>query len=254
MMSPNPRQSVWLPLQQLRPDAEFRLICFPHAGAGANIFHSWSNAYGPRTSVCAVELPGRWSRHREPALKNLLQLVDAAMVGLEHVLHGRFALFGYSYGALVAFELARALRRRGAAAPEHLFIAARSAPQLGMRNSPIHALPDAGFLQEMDRRYGGIPDAIRREPDLLALVLPVMRADLTAVETYRYSPEPPLDIPITVFGGKDDRGLTTETAEAWREQTTSGFEFHILPGDHFVLNRSGAAVQQIIQRAIHTAA
>lgn len=245
--------SAWLPLPQRCPDADLRLVCFPHAGAGANIFGTWADAFSPSIAVCSVEYPGRWSRQREPALRSLSALVDSAAVGLRDVLHGRFAFFGYSFGGLVSFELARALRRAGLPAPEHVFAAATAAPQLRREHLPIHHLADDAFLVEIERRYGAFPAEIRSEPLLLAAVLPALRADLTAFETYEYKHEKPLEIPITTFMGSADLSLAPQHIESWRTMTSAAFSSHVLPGDHFVLNRSASMVQNIIRAGVFEA-
>jgi medium-chain acyl-[acyl-carrier-protein] hydrolase len=106
----------------------------------------------------------------------------------------------------------------------------------------LHALPEARFLEEVGARYGGIPDAVLSEPELLALLLPTLRADLEAVETYRYEPEPPLDVPISAFGGHGDPWANLNELEAWRDETSASFSVTRFPGGHFYLDGSAPAL------------
>lgn len=209
------------------------LFCFPHAGGSAAVFRSWPKAL-TAVDVRAVQLPGRGGRLGDRPFARVRELAVAACDGLAaHLDDEPFALFGHSFGALVAFELARELRRRGGPAPVHLFVSARRGPRLPDPAPPMHGLPDARLLAEVRTRYGGIPEAVLQEPELLALLLPALRADLEALETYHYEPEAPLAVPISAFGAFDDPWATLEELEAWRDETLATFTVTRFPGGHF---------------------
>jgi medium-chain acyl-[acyl-carrier-protein] hydrolase len=146
-----------------------------------------------------------------------------------------FAFFGHSMGALISFELARHLRRIHYPGPAQLFISAHRAPQLPDSNSPLHDLPDSALIDALSR-LGGTPQAILQHTELMNVMLPILRADLTLCETYVYISEPPLDCPIAVFGGEQDSMVSTQELQEWRNQTRSAFTLHMLPGDHFFLH------------------
>ncbi len=186
--------------------------------------------------VCAVQLPGRSNRFREPPLRRLADLIPAALEGLRPYLERPFAFFGHSMGALVAFELTRELRRQGAPLPVALFASAHEAPHRPPPLPPVTHLSDREFVEEVGRRFGGIPAEVLAEPELLDLVVPVLRADIGVLEGYRYLAEEPLDCAISSFGGALDSHLTREDAEAWREHTRGAFRLRILPGGHFFLD------------------
>jgi medium-chain acyl-[acyl-carrier-protein] hydrolase len=146
-----------------------------------------------------------------------------------------FAFFGHSMGALISFELARHLRRIHYPGPAQLFISAHRAPQLPDSNSPLHDLPDSALIDALSR-LGGTPQAILQHTELMNVMLPILRADLTLCETYVYTAESPLDCPIAVFGGEQDSMVSTQELREWRYQTRSACTLHILPGDHFFLH------------------
>ena len=194
-----------------------RLFCLPYAGGGASMFRDWPAALPRALDLRPVRLPGREDRLREPPHTSLPALVDEVAGAIGPLLDWRFALFGHSMGALVAFELAREVRRRGAA-PQWLFVAGCRAPHR-LAPSGLSGLPDARFVSALNLKYGGIPDAFLNAPELLEFFLPVVRADLSLVDSYCYQPEPPLDCPISGFGGIDDPNVGRDELRAWREHT-----------------------------------
>jgi medium-chain acyl-[acyl-carrier-protein] hydrolase len=159
-----------------------------------------------------------------------------------------FAFFGYSLGARVAFELARALRRHSQTLPVHLLLAACPAPQLPPR-PPLHTLPRDAFLAELDQR-NGIPAEVLAEPELLELLLPMVRADFTLYETAVYHEETPLSSPITTFGGTKDPIVSPAALSAWSIQTTGPFQHVLFPGDHFFLRTAQKQLLRAIKAAL----
>jgi len=234
-------------LRSPRPSpGRLRLFCLPYAGGGAAAYRAWADGLPPEIEVCRIELPGRGSRFAEPRFKSAAELVRAAADGLRPHLDPPFALFGHSMGALLAFELARELRRRGRPLPALLLVAGHEAPQCPDPDPPLSHLPDSEFVEEIRRRYDGIPAEVLAEPELLDLLLPVLRDDVALLERYRYSEEPPLDCPISCLGGEEDRRVSRESLEAWRDQTVRSFALRLIPGGHFFIESARAAVLRAV--------
>jgi medium-chain acyl-[acyl-carrier-protein] hydrolase len=145
-----------------------------------------------------------------------------------------FAFFGHSVGALVVFELARALRKQYGREPVHLFVSGHYAPHLLDPDPPICGLPDPEFVEQISR-YNGMPQQVLDSAELMQLLMPILRADLLVNETYAYTDEPPLACPIAAFAGSRDRKMSRESLEAWRAHTTSVFSPSMFEGDHFFL-------------------
>jgi surfactin synthase thioesterase subunit len=143
----------------------------------------------------------------------------------------------------VAFELARHFRRSGAALPGHLFVSGRQAPHLPDPVPRIPDLSDEQFIRELQRCYGGVPDAIARDPQIRSVFLPTIRADLELVYTYVHEPGPPLPCGISVFGGTQDN-LSRADLEGWQSHTAGEFRLHLLEGDHFFVTSQTEAVLQ----------
>lgn len=227
--------SPWLIRHVARSGANARLFCFPHAGVGASTYRLWGRALPESVEVVAVQLPGRENRLQEPAVPSIVDLVQGLLPALQPELDRPFAFFGHSMGAVLATETALALQTRGGPGPAHLFVSARRPPHLPPIERPFHALPDDAFLAEVQARYGGMPPEILAEKDLLALLLPALRADIRALELHRPASSAQLACPLTVFGGTEDRLVPREHLDAWRGLTTGPFRLRLFPGGHFYL-------------------
>jgi medium-chain acyl-[acyl-carrier-protein] hydrolase len=187
----------------------------------------------------AVSLPGRESRLREPPFTRVRSLVDALVPDVAPLLDAPCAIFGHSLGAIVGFELARALRDRTGVEPVHLFVSACRAPDDGDPRKPLHRLTRPELVRELRRLDGFDPEVLGND-ELLDLVLPALRADLAMLDTYRYDAGAPLECPITTFAGMDDTHAPPERVLAWRRHTTTSFTLRAYPGGHFFL-REGAS-------------
>ena len=222
----------WLIGHRPNHDARLRLFCFPYAGGGAQFFHTWSTRLPEWVEICPLQLPGRGSRSLERPFTRLGLLTQAIAQALQSYLDRPFALFGHSMGAIISFELARELRRLKIPQPVHLFVSGRNAPQLRNEKLLTYNLPIPEFLEEL-RRLNGTPQEVLENWELMEFMMPLLRADFELVQTYKYTPEAPLDFPITVFSGLQDREVSQEGLAAWQEQTSSRFTQRIMAGDHF---------------------
>jgi medium-chain acyl-[acyl-carrier-protein] hydrolase len=158
-----------------------------------------------------------------------------------------YAFWGHSMGALISFELARELRRRGRAQPRALLVSGSKAPQVRESDPPIFNLPEPEFLAEL-RRLNGTPTEMLRDPETVKLFMPTTRADFQVVDTYLYQPEDPLACPIYAYGGLQDPYVPAESLSAWRKQTSSKFKARMLPGDHFFIHSSTEALFDALRR------
>jgi medium-chain acyl-[acyl-carrier-protein] hydrolase len=216
----------------LRPHGRVRILCLPHAGSGASAYRPWSERLSPEIEVWSAQLPGREDRIRDPPFVRLQPMVEELASMLSPQLDIPLAFFGHSMGALVAFELARLLRRQRGWTPAMLFVAAYRAPHLPDPDPPIHRLPDDLFVTMVQRLNGAASEALEH-PELRPLLLPSLRADLAVCETYEYLDEPQLDCPIAAFGASDDARVGREQLLPWAAHTRGAFTLQMFPGNHF---------------------
>lgn len=236
----------WIICPNPNPQARLRLFCFPYAGGGAAAYHPWAKLLPSDVELYAIRLPGRESRMREAPYVRLAPLVEDLAEVLSPYLDEPFVFFGHSMGALIAFELARHLRRQNMTQPLHLFASGHRAPQIPDPDPPLYQLPDAEFVKEMRERYNGIPQPILDSNELLQLFLPVIRSDVTILDTYHYTDEALLECPISAYGGENDPWVSYDQLDAWRDQTQSTFSLRMYPGDHFYLQSAQASLLQVL--------
>ena len=239
----------WLPAFKERPDARLRLFCFPYAGGNAASFRGWADAFPRSIQVLAVQLPGRGERLSEPTFKDLPDMVQVLGPALSPYFNKPFAFCGHSMGALISFELTRWLRRTGGPMPVHLFVSGRRAPQLPDEEPVSYNLPEPEFIERL-RKLNGTPQEVLNHPELMQLMAPLLRADFSVCETYQYENEPPLDIPITAFGGLEDFEVSRDKLEPWQAHTTASFSFHTFPGDHFFIHKSQNDIIRIVNKKL----
>ncbi|SFB44062.1 myxalamid-type polyketide synthase MxaE and MxaD [Amycolatopsis marina] len=226
----------WFLCRRPSPEAAVRLYCLPYAGGAASVFYDWPSAIGPDVEVQAVSMPGRERRFAEDPGFEIAELADAVAAHAD----GRpFALYGHSLGGLVAFEVIRRLRRTRQRLPVRLYAGACRAPHI-REQGPFVGLSRLDD-EELVRRVaegGGVPDAVLAEPELMELLLPVLRADFTWIDDYEYLPEPPVEVPIVAFAGSSDDAVATADVQAWAGHTAAGFSLSQIEGGHFFLRES----------------
>ncbi|MEV7443123.1 thioesterase domain-containing protein [Streptomyces sp. NPDC091204] len=218
------------------------LACIPWAGAGATPFRPWGPVIGDAADVYGVRLAGRESRQTEPLPTSLDDVVDELVAELVALDVPRVALFGQCSGALLAYKTAQRLQR-SADGPEvvHLLVASQLPPRV---------LADGDDESGEDlTRY--VPEHLREEPELLEVLLPILSADMRLVSDYVYTPDAPLDVPITVlYGGSDDL-LSGSEVDGWRHETTGRSTFHEVAGaDHLFRGAAWLELAEAIRTAL----
>jgi medium-chain acyl-[acyl-carrier-protein] hydrolase len=244
--------NAWFRLR-VNSAARIRLFCFPHAGGGASLFVRWPRAMSTDLEICPCQLPGHEDRIKEASFTEASALLDALTAELDGLLDRPFAFFGHSLGAHVAFQLAHRLGARGGPSPVHVFVSGSSAPGVRLPTG-VAALADTELLAHVVRWYGGIPPALLREPELVAAVLPAMRADFQLFDQMATAPAPPLDAPISAFGGLEDPTVSQLDLGLWASLTRSRFRLQMFEGDHFYLRGAEAPLLQNIAHDLEVVA
>lgn len=237
--------SLWLRKYGSSSDPTVRLVCFPHAGGSASYFFALAKALPPHVEVQAVQYPGRQDRYSEPCIDDVVTLAEELVDVLAAQRDLPLVLFGHSMGATVAFEIARRLVLQQPDGPlTGMIVSARCAPSKH-RSNGIHLLDDDGILAEMGK-LSGTEAAVLDDEELIRMVLPAIRNDYKAAETYRYTPGAPLPVPIVGLCGDSDPRVSPSDVDEWRAHTSAGYTSHVLPGGHFYFGTEPAALATTI--------
>jgi surfactin synthase thioesterase subunit len=242
---------AWIRRFHPAPDSRVRLFCFPHAGGSANFYLPASRLLAPAVEVLAIQYPGRQDRRSEAPIDNIPDLADHVFHAVRTVTDRPFALWGHSMGAVLAFEVALRLQRHGLPAPVRLFASGRRAPSCH-RAEHLHEGGDEAIVAEL-KSLGATASTLLSDPELRAMILPAVRADYRAIETYRYRPGPPLGCPVTVLVGDSDQHVTLDEARAWADRTIAETDLHVFPGGHFFLvDQVAQVVDRVSDRLVRS--
>jgi medium-chain acyl-[acyl-carrier-protein] hydrolase len=240
-------------LARANPAAAVRLFCFPYAGGSASVFRDWHRDLPAFVEVVGLQAHDRSLRTGAP--RDIPSLVADVGTALVAHLDRPFVFFGHSLGAIVAFEMTRWLRDCDLPAPEILLLSARRAPGVAPRQPQYSRQSDEELVRTL-RRLNGTPHDMLADSNLARAILPRVRADLALADGYRCRRDAPLDVPLVVFGGRDDPECHVTELLAWRRATTGRFTRHLFEGDHFFLHSARHALlrqisyhlQSVVQR------
>lgn len=234
------------------PMAAARLFCFPFAGGSAAQFMAWRSVLGDDIEVRAVEMPGRGRRIGEWPRTDMAALVDEIATAILPLLDRPAFFLGHSLGGLIAFEVARRLRHP---AIRHLFASACSAPAHlpTPRVRALAALDGQAFTDGV-RGYGGLPEEILEDEDLLAIFMPIIKADFSMIGRYAYRRAAPLGVPISLLHSPDDAHVPVELLTAWQDETAHPVTRHPFEGGHFFItdtpDRVAGLVGEVMRRSL----
>jgi medium-chain acyl-[acyl-carrier-protein] hydrolase len=243
----------WFFTPEPRDGAGVRLFCLPYAGASAAVFRDWGRSLPAEVEVRAVQLAGRGWRLREPPEVDLGTQAEGVADAIAACADRPFAIFGHSMGSWLGLEVVRLLERRGLS-PVVLFASGRQAPSVGATRPPLSHLDDERFVEQVQKQYGGIPAPILDDREILELLLPALRADITSLETYRHEPAPKITCPLIAVGGDRDPIVPIEHLEPWQAVTGGEFLVRTFPGGHFYFQPDAGELLGYLHERIELAA
>jgi surfactin synthase thioesterase subunit len=212
-----------------------RLFCLPFAGGGASAYRDWPANLPAWIEPLPIQLPGRENRLREPAVGDWHELVASLTHASMDEWHFPWAVYGHSFGGLLAYELAQKVAFEGLPNPLAVYVGACKPPDATDRGARgLHRLDDAALVDAVVA-MGGTPDGVFDHPEMRALLLPTLRADFKLCETYRPTTRAPIEVPLVVYGGDEDADATPAELDGWRKFARRDFRRRDFAGGHFFL-------------------
>lgn len=222
-------------LAPVPPAPRLRLLCLPFAGGGPLAFRSWAAALPAGVELLVAQLPGRERRLGEAPCSDIGTITEALCAAIPARPEAPLALFGHSMGGALAHDLAVALTRAGHP-PAVVAVAGRQAPHLVHRRRPLHRLTDVALLATL-AEMGGTPAEVLGNSELMALMLPALRADILLAESFLRPAGPAFSCPVLALAGRDDPFAPPSDVQAWQSVTTGRFRFECFDGGHFFTTR-----------------
>ncbi len=236
----------------LQTESTVNCFVFPYSGAGVALFASWKQLFAEKNvGLFACKLPGREERLQEPLRTDLVLLAKeiAQAILTSGAVHRPVVLVGFSMGALLAFEVARELRKLGVKIAL-LFAGAARAPNGRWPRGKLHRLKnDDDFICQLNKLYNAIPQAVIADSSARQVLLPIIRADLSLFETYKYLPETPLDCELITLAGTEDTVVQAKHIAPWRSLATR-YRHRSFSGDHYFAKTNRDSVVNTILRRV----
>lgn len=231
------RLTPWPWLAQLRPACigEPMYLFFPHAGGSPLSAGAFAAALPQTSGVMAVNLPrvhadGPLPKRVTQAVGPLVAVIQSWLAdSTPHPQCQRLLLVGNSYGALLAYEVARQLTDL-ALPVERLIVSGFRSPAALPTDTPLYRLPSDLLYAELRSRFGSTP---RSPSDEHLSLEEALRADLEACDTYRHAAVAPLPIPVEVLHMIDDPSISLQDLQEWQAVTAHPLRVSRVRGGHF---------------------
>ena len=208
------------------------VLFFPHSGCAAAAMDPVAAAFPAAVRVLSIEYPGRGTRIAEPFAPDLFALATEIAASVEDDARLPLTVFGHSFGALVAFEVVRALNRMGLSV-KRLYASSCPNPHvMASLERTVHQISDEQLV-DLLVFHGGMSEELLEDVEMLDFVLPVIRNDTRLSELHRPEPGAMIGAPITAVGGQDDSTVSYEDLAGWGAVTTAEAGVVLLPGAHF---------------------
>lgn len=242
------------------------LFCLPYAGASAMVYARWRRLAPPGLAIVPVELPGRGARAREALRTDLHALAQQLAADIARQASGDYAVFGHSLGGLLALEITHALQGHAACegsgdhgdhrdraasrsdGPRALIVSGTQAPSVRDDSRYRHPYSDTELMDSL-RRLNGTPPEVLADVEMMAMTLPVLRADFLLCGSYQAPQREPLRCPLHVLSGSRD-GTAPPQPQAWAAETSATCSSDVFDGDHFFIHSHESDVIRVIGKRL----
>lgn len=222
------------------------LFCFPYAGGSKHLYENWQEYLPASIRVYPIEYPGRGTKTKEKLVSNLVQILACLEKEVRDTHKGRFAFFGHSLGAIIAFELALILGDKYGISPVALFLSGCPSPNAATFLSSHSKQDDTSFIDTL-QKINGIPPGLLESKEFKDFFLPVLRADFSLMDEYDRK-ETKVSFPLVLFGSNRDPIVSLSDMKKWAEWSEQKTELYEMEGDHFFVHEPEPILQHIAEK------
>ncbi|MBA0882490.1 thioesterase II family protein [Flavobacterium undicola] len=207
-----------------------KIIFFSFAGGSKYSFQKLTNK---TNDIIVIENPGRGLRMNENLIIDIELLIEDLLEKVKNEIASckDYIIYGHSMGALVGYLICQKIEELRLQKPLKLVVSGKKSPS-AEREVKIAHLPDQEFWQEVIK-LGGIPDELQNHPELINFYTPILKADFTVIENYKYKKKEKLTIPVDVFYGSEE--AIEEEMLGWKDETTAEVTITKMEGNHFFI-------------------
>ena len=183
-----------------------QLFLIPYAGGTGEVFDDFIRYLDKSISTVKIEYSGHGSRRKEAYYDTFQEMTEdvAGQINAQLEKDADIAIFGYSMGSIVAYELvAQGLLN---VKPSCVLLASHEAPDVEWESKSYYRMDDMIFFQKI-QDMGGFE---RCTPEMLRnrffkkLHFEPVREDYRLLGNYKMSKESVIDVPAILFYSKED--------------------------------------------------
>lgn len=214
-----------------------KIIIFPFAGGNKNSFNYLKKPLLKKGILIeTIEYTNKEFDYLSQRLESVEEILDLIFPQfIEAVKDEDYIIYGHSMGALIGYLVCLKVEKLKLRKPLKLIVSGRAAPSFN-KEDIIHDLPKDLFLKKI-RELGGVPEEVLKEKDLMDLFEPILRADIKAIEVFKYQGKANLSIPVEVVYGSEEKIEMKDVIE-WKKESNKEVIITELKGNHFFIHQN----------------
>lgn len=230
---------------------KIQLFCIPYAGGNADLFDTFASEFQDDVEVIKIEYAGHGARRKEPFYLSFQEMVEDVAVCINRNLkqEAELALFGYSMGSIVAYEIfAQHLLEREL---NYLFLASHEAPDVEWESKKYFHLDEEQFFS-LIQQMGGFEKCsveMLKNRFFRKLHFEPVRADYELLCHYVMSRKEKIDIPSILFYSAHD--IPKEKILSWNTFLTEKSKVIEIGENHFFIREYGQDMQRMMEEMFY---
>ena len=232
---------------RLREGSKRQLICFPYLGGYVNSFYDLVRAMGEDIEIWVANPPGHFGSELG-LISDINELISVYQKDISKMIRPGSVFYGHSMGGVVSyFLIERMIRIQANILPKTLILSASAAPS-SFVNKQYSKLSDEDLIEQI-KVYGGMPEAVLNDRELMKMMLPIFRADYGILESSAKASYNKIDMETYLLWGENDKAETIRSARMWSDYLVQDFDIiPIRDAEHMFIHSKAAEVVSYINQ------